>query len=89
MPGGWHTELLHRAEVEKRRVPHFVFGPREIPHGLRWRTANSKPSKAGMQHDQQKDDGALDAGHCDRKVREQTLPEALEWVWSDYRPKPL
>jgi hypothetical protein len=32
---------------------------------------------------------ALDAGHCDRKVREQTLPEALEWIGRDYRPKPL
>jgi iron(III)-enterobactin esterase len=28
---------------------------------------------------------ALDAGHCDRKVREQTLPEALEWTWMGYR----
>jgi enterochelin esterase family protein len=28
---------------------------------------------------------ALDAGHCDRKVREQTLPEALEWTWRGYR----
>ena len=24
---------------------------------------------------------ALDSGHCDRKVRDQTLPQALEWVW--------
>jgi iron(III)-enterobactin esterase len=28
---------------------------------------------------------ALDSGHCDRKVREQTLPPALEWVWRGYR----
>jgi enterochelin esterase-like enzyme len=27
---------------------------------------------------------ARDSGHCDRKVREQTLPEALEWVWRGY-----
>jgi hypothetical protein len=27
---------------------------------------------------------ALDSGHCDRKVREQALPEALEWVWRGY-----
>lgn len=26
---------------------------------------------------------ALDSGHCDRRVREQTLPQALEWVWRD------
>jgi hypothetical protein len=24
---------------------------------------------------------ALDSSHCDRRVREQTLPEALEFVW--------
>jgi enterochelin esterase family protein len=24
---------------------------------------------------------ALDSGHCDRKVRDQTLAQALEWVW--------
>jgi enterochelin esterase-like enzyme len=28
---------------------------------------------------------ALDSGHGDRRVREQTLPEALEWVWRGYR----
>jgi enterochelin esterase family protein len=27
---------------------------------------------------------ALDAGHCERKVREQTLSEALQWVWQGY-----
>jgi iron(III)-enterobactin esterase len=28
---------------------------------------------------------ALDSGHCDRKVREQTLPQALEWVWRGFK----
>jgi len=32
---------------------------------------------------------ALDAGHCERKVREQTLPEALQWVWHGYEPDAL
>jgi hypothetical protein len=27
---------------------------------------------------------ALHAGHVDRPVLEQTLPEALEWVWQGY-----
>jgi enterochelin esterase family protein len=27
---------------------------------------------------------ALDSGHCDHKVRDQTLPSALEWVWRGY-----
>ena len=30
---------------------------------------------------------ALDAGHCEGKVREQTLPEALEWAWQGYDPR--
>ncbi|MBV8804218.1 MAG: esterase family protein, partial [Sinobacteraceae bacterium] len=29
---------------------------------------------------------ARDAGHCDAKVRDQSLPEALEWVWRGYDP---
>jgi enterochelin esterase-like enzyme len=29
---------------------------------------------------------ALNAGHVDGKVRQQTLPEALEWLWKDYHP---
>ena len=29
---------------------------------------------------------ARNAGHGDRKVKQQTLPEALEWLWKDYQP---
>jgi enterochelin esterase-like enzyme len=29
---------------------------------------------------------ARNAGHTDRSVRQQTLPEALEWLWHDYKP---
>ena len=29
---------------------------------------------------------ARNAGHVDRAVRQQTLPEALEWLWKDYQP---
>jgi hypothetical protein len=29
---------------------------------------------------------ARNAGHTDRAVRQQTLPEALEWLWQDYKP---
>jgi hypothetical protein len=25
------------------------------------------------------------AGHCDRAVKQQTLPQALEWLWKDFR----
>jgi enterochelin esterase-like enzyme len=27
---------------------------------------------------------AQNAGHCDRAVKQQTLPQALEWLWKDY-----
>jgi enterochelin esterase-like enzyme len=30
---------------------------------------------------------ARNAGHVERSVREQTLPEALEYIWQGYRPK--
>ena len=29
---------------------------------------------------------ARNAGHTDRRVKLQTLPEALEWLWHDYQP---
>jgi enterochelin esterase-like enzyme len=29
---------------------------------------------------------ARNAGHTDGAVKQQTLPEALEWLWKDYRP---
>jgi iron(III)-enterobactin esterase len=29
---------------------------------------------------------ARNAGHGDRDVKQQTLPNALEWLWKDYRP---
>src|SRR5712672_3305132 len=29
---------------------------------------------------------ARNAGHTDRGVKQQTLPEALEWLWKDYKP---
>ena len=29
---------------------------------------------------------ARNAGHVDGRVKQQTLAEALEWVWKDYRP---
>jgi enterochelin esterase-like enzyme len=29
---------------------------------------------------------ARNAGHTDRSVKQQTLPEALEWLWKGYKP---
>jgi enterochelin esterase family protein len=32
---------------------------------------------------------ARNAGHVDRAVKQQTLPEALQFLWQDYRPSPV
>ena len=32
---------------------------------------------------------ARNAGHTDRAVKQNTLPLALEWVWRDYKPRPV
>jgi iron(III)-enterobactin esterase len=32
---------------------------------------------------------ARNAGHVDRAVKQQTLPEALQYLWQDYRPSPV
>ncbi len=29
---------------------------------------------------------ARNAGHVDGRVKQQTLAEALEWLWQDYQP---
>jgi hypothetical protein len=31
---------------------------------------------------------AVNAGHTDRAVKQQTLPEALEYIWKGYAPGP-
>jgi hypothetical protein len=31
---------------------------------------------------------ARNATHCDREVKQQTLPEALEYLWKDYKGRP-
>jgi hypothetical protein len=51
-----------------------------------WVIANHKMVAAlKSKHYQYQYTFVQDAGHCDRKVRDQTLPEALEWVWRGYR----
>jgi iron(III)-enterobactin esterase len=65
-----------------------LFNPNIMRDGMHdWVTANHEMAAAlkrmGYQYQYT---FALDAGHCDGRVREQTLPEALEWVWRGYRP---
>jgi enterochelin esterase family protein len=90
---GYHESIIANAKKKPIRVWMHV-GDRDLysPNLMHddmhdWVAANHRMAKV------LKDKGydyqysfALDSGHCDRKVREQTLPEALEWAWRGYRP---
>jgi len=93
-PGGawdYHETLIPAAPLKPIRIWMQV-GDRDLlnPNIMRddmhdWVVANHRMAaaleKKGYPHQYV---FALDAGHCDRKVREQTLPQALEWVWRGY-----
>ncbi|HEU5135879.1 MAG TPA: alpha/beta hydrolase-fold protein [Steroidobacteraceae bacterium] len=89
---GYHESIIANAKRKPIRIWMHV-GDRDLynPNVMRddmhdWVVANHRMAKV------LKDKGydyqyvyALNSGHCDRKVREQTLPQALEWVWRGYR----
>ena len=94
-PGGawdYHDGIIAKAERKPIRIWMHV-GDRDLynPNVMRddmhdWVVANHRMAQV------LKDKGyeyqysyALDSGHCDKKVREQTLPQALEWVWRGYK----
>ena len=93
-PGGaweFHRTLIPRSPVKPIRIWMHV-GDRDLfnPNVMRddmhdWVVANQHMAKALA------DKGykyqfvfARDSGHCDRNVKAQTLPNALEFVWKDY-----
>ena len=85
---GYHDKLIAAGMPRPIRIWMHV-GDRDLynPNVLRddmhdWVAANHRMAavlKSKGYHYQYS--FALDSGHCDRKVRDQTLPEALEWVW--------
>ena len=93
-PGGawdFHEKLIPQSEPKPIRIWMEV-GDRDLlnPNALRdnmhdWVAANNRMAtvlKAKGYHYQYV--YAVNAGHVDRAVRNQTLPEALEWVWQGY-----
>ena len=94
-PGGaweYHRTLIPNSPVKPIRIWMHV-GDRDLlnPNVMRddmhdWVLANQRMAKVLA------DKGykyqfvfARDSGHCDRNVKMQTLPNALEFVWKDYR----
>jgi enterochelin esterase family protein len=92
--GAWdyHETLIPRASAKPLRI-WMQLGDRDLynPNVMRdnmhdWVIANHKMAAAlKSKHYQYQYTFVLDAGHCDRKVRDQTLPVALEWAWRGYR----
>ena len=93
-PGGaweYHAKIIPESAPKPIRIWMHV-GDRDLmnPNVMRddmhdWVEANHRMAKVF------KDKGyhyqyvyALNSGHCDRAVRQQTLPQALEWAWKGY-----
>ena len=91
--GAWdfHAKLIPQSDPKPIRIwmevgDRDLLNPNVMRDGMHdWVEANNRMAtvlKAKGYHYQYV--YALNAGHVDRKVRAQTLPEALEWVWQGY-----
>jgi iron(III)-enterobactin esterase len=93
-PGGawdFHEKLIPQSKPKPLRI-WLEVGDRDLfnPNALRdsmhdWVAANNRMAKvlkAKGYHYQYV--YAVNAGHVDRAARNQTLPEALEWIWQGY-----
>jgi enterochelin esterase-like enzyme len=94
-PGGawdYHARLIAGSPAKPIRMWMHVgdrdlFNPNILQDGMHdWVAANNALAQVLAQkgyHHQYV--FALDSGHCDARVRQQTLPEALEYIWRDAR----
>lgn len=94
--GAWeyHEHLIPQSPVKPIRLWMEVgdrdnYNPNSLRDGMHdWVEANNRMAtvlKAKGYHYQYV--FCLNAGHTDRNVKAQTLPEALEWVWKGYAGK--
>jgi enterochelin esterase-like enzyme len=91
--GAWdyHEHLIPQNPPKPIRIwlqvgDRDLYNPNSLRDGMHdWVEANNRMAKAlkakGYHYQYV---FSLNAGHTDRKVREQTLPEALEWVWRGF-----
>ena len=91
--GAWeyHEHLIPHSERKPLRIwlqvgDRDLYNPNTLRDGMHdWVEANNRMAvvlKAKGYHYQYV--FCLNAGHTDRNVKAQTLPEALEWVWRGY-----
>jgi iron(III)-enterobactin esterase len=90
---GFHESIIPNSPAKPIRIwmevgDHDLFNPNSMRDNMHdWVIANENMAKvlaAKGYHYQFT--FARNAGHTDGKVKQQTLPEALEWLWHDYQP---
>jgi enterochelin esterase-like enzyme len=94
-PGGaweYHTTLIPESAPKPLRIwmdvgDRDLLNPNVMRDGMHdWVEANHRMANALKKNGYRYQYVfALNSGHCDRAVRTQTLPEALEWAWRDYQ----
>ncbi len=90
---GFHETLISNSPVKPIRL-WLEVGDRDFlnPNVMRddmhdWVVANENMAKVLAEKGYQYQFVfARNAGHGDRDVKQQTLPNALEWLWKDYKP---
>ena len=90
---GFHETIIPKSRPKPLRIwmevgDRDLFNPNIMRDNMHdWVLANENMAKAladkGYQYQFV---FARNAEHVDYKVKQQTLPEALEWLWKDYRP---
>lgn len=93
--GAWefHEHLIPKSRVKPLRIwmevgDRDLFNPNAMRDGMHdWVLANENMARAlAAKNYPYQFVFARNAGHVDGRVKKQTLPEALEWLWKDYHP---
>ena len=91
---GFHERLIPTSPAKPIRIWMHVgdrdlFNPNSMRDGMHdWVVANEQMATAlAAKGYRYQFVFVRDASHCDRNVKQQTLPQALEWVWHGYSPK--
>jgi len=93
--GAWefHEHMVPKSRLKPLRIwmevgDQDLFNPNVMRDDMHdWVVANENMAKVlASKNYQYQFVFARNARHVDYKVKKQTLPEALEWLWKDYRP---
>jgi len=90
---GFHENIITNSPVKPLRIwmevgDRDLFNPNVMRDNMHdWVVANENMAKVlADKNYHYQFVFARNAGHTDGRVKQQTLPEALEWLWHDYQP---